>query len=74
MEQRTAELINAEVDRLNSFVVQGQVRRTDGSPAVGFVVRAFDQDPQQGEVSLGGAATNDDGVYEIRYTSKQFDN
>src|SRR6266566_5239566 len=51
----------------------GLVHQTDGTPAAGLVVRAFDEDPQHGEILLGEAASSAGGAYAIAYTSHDFD-
>src|SRR6266487_641450 len=75
VDERTAAAVNAEVDALppRQFGVRGQVHQTDGTPAAGLVVRAFDEDPQHGEILLGEAASSAGGAYAIAYTSHDFD-
>src|SRR5205823_3588166 len=70
VDEQTAALLNAEVERLH-LVVQGQVRQADGSPLPGITVVAVDRD-LRGEETLGRASTDQNGHYEIRYTSNQF--
>jgi peptidoglycan hydrolase-like protein with peptidoglycan-binding domain len=75
VDERTAAAINAEVDALppRQFGVRGQVRQADGTPGAGLVVRAFDEDPERGEVLLGETASGAGGAYEVSYTSRDFD-
>src|SRR3569832_2087994 len=68
---RTAILINAEVDKLKSFIVKGQIRQADGSVAVGITVIAFDKDLRS-EEALGKVKTDSDGRYQIQYTAELF--
>jgi hypothetical protein len=75
VDKRTAAAINAAVDALppRQFGVRGQVHQTDGTPAAGLIVWAFDEDPQHGEFTLGEAATSAGGADAISYTSRDFD-
>ena len=68
----TAEKINAAVNALQPqrFVVQGQVRRSDGKPVGPTVVRAFAV-TSSGESPLGEATTNAADGYKIEYTAAQ---
>jgi peptidoglycan hydrolase-like protein with peptidoglycan-binding domain len=72
---RTAEVINALVDRLRSqFVVKGNVTTglAETVPSMrGVTVRAFDRDLRS-EQLLGEAVTNANADYEISYTAEQF--
>ncbi len=52
-------------------IVRGQVRRLDGSPAVGILVQAYDRD-LRGENLLGETYTDEQGNYEITYVEEQF--
>ena len=65
------------------FVVYGRVRRSDGEPVAGVLVRAFDRDlrteqplgeppPGLPTDSLPGSFTDKDGNYKIIYTRDQF--
>jgi hypothetical protein len=54
------------------FIVRGQVRYADGTPAPGQPVRAFDKDLRTEEPLGDPATTAKDGRYEIRYTAQQF--
>jgi hypothetical protein len=54
-----------------SHQVQGTVRLSDGSPAAGIKVSAFDCDLRS-EQELGQSQTDKHGFYEIRYSSRQF--
>ena len=58
-------------DTTGSFVVGGHVRKAEGSPLVGAIVRAFDKDLRH-EESLGEEVTDESGRYEIAYTAEQF--
>lgn len=71
VDERTTAAINAAVDALppRQFGVRGQVHQADGTAAAGLVVRAFDEDPQHGEVSLGETVSSPGGAYAIAYTS-----
>ncbi|HWP91824.1 MAG TPA: neuraminidase-like domain-containing protein [Thermodesulfobacteriota bacterium] len=75
VDEHTATLINAELDRVRpqpeSFLVRGQVRQRDNSSLVGVLVQAFDKDVR-GEEMLGEALTDDAGHYEIHYSAEQF--
>ena len=51
--------------------VTGIISTEDGSPVVGNLVRAFDQD-MRSEQLLGEAITSDGGRYVIRYTRELF--
>jgi len=54
------------------FQVRGQVvLKSDGSPAVGLIVRAFDKDLRR-EEPLGEAKTDEKGLYAIVYTAELF--
>src|SRR5262249_33974597 len=52
------------------FVVRGQVL-ANGSPVGGIRIRAFDKDLRR-ERPLGETTTNEDGRYEIRYSTEHF--
>lgn len=54
-----------------TFTVSGEVTRSNGEPATGVVVRAYDRDLRSQEL-LGEATTGETGEYEITYTSDQF--
>ena len=77
VDERTAELINAEVERLRPkpFVVKGGIDFWP-PPAVrlnmsGNIVRAYDRDIRSEQV-LGEAVTDFAGHYEISYSATQF--
>ncbi|CAE6506463.1 conserved hypothetical protein [Nitrosomonas nitrosa] len=53
------------------FIVKGTIRKADGSPLSGVVVRAFDRDLRKKEL-LGEQDTNVQGFFEIGYTRAQF--
>lgn len=53
------------------FKVAGLVRRVDGTPLVGALVRAFDKDLRS-EECLTETTTDEAGRYEIIYTAAQF--
>lgn len=84
VDESTANLINAEVDALKPepeprrarepFFIRGQVRRADGVPFVGGVVRAFDKDLRAEEdlSPPAGVTIDQTGHYEIQYTAEQF--
>jgi hypothetical protein len=65
------ETVDLTVDSGESFVVSGTVRRGDGRPAVGTLVRAYDQDLRY-EQPLGEATTDATGRYSISYSSRKF--
>ncbi|MGH6636409.1 MAG: hypothetical protein ACRED0_09860 [Gammaproteobacteria bacterium] len=72
VDQRTAELINAEVDASQPrFIVQGQIRQQDGNVVPGAPVRALDIDLRNEEL-LGEAVADQDGRYKITYSAKRF--
>jgi hypothetical protein len=56
---------------LERFVVKGQVRRVDGNPICGALVRAMDKDLRTEQV-LGEAVTDVTGQYQITYVREQF--
>jgi hypothetical protein len=76
VDDRTA----AEIDRLSPrpdpgpaptrFVVSGAMRRGDGAPLPGVVMRAFDR-VLRSETQLGETTSDSSGHYEIAYTSDQ---
>ena len=51
--------------------IRGRVTRSDGEPAAGVVLRAYDRD-LRGETLLGEAKTDNEGRYEVRYTPESF--
>ena len=53
------------------FTVSGEVTRSDGEPASGVTVRAYDRDLRSRQL-LGEATTGEGGEYEITYTRDQF--
>jgi hypothetical protein len=55
-----------------SFVVCGQVRFADGTPAAGAIVRAHDCDVRRVEPLGKPVTTGEDGRYEICYTAGDF--
>lgn len=73
VDRPTAELINAEVDKLQpaTFVVSGTIRRRDESPFAGIIVRAADKDLRSVQL-LGQTKTDKNGHYEISYTPEKF--
>jgi len=86
VDERTAVMINAEVAKLQPtpclepkpeparppgpFIVQGQVRRADGSVLASAPVLAVDKDLRH-EEPLGDALTDNCGRYKIIYTADQ---
>src|SRR5207245_3417371 len=66
VDETTAEKINAVVDTLQPprFIVQGQVRRSDGKPIGPTVVRAFAV-TSSGESPLGETTTDTASGYKI---------
>jgi peptidoglycan hydrolase-like protein with peptidoglycan-binding domain len=54
-----------------SFIVRGTIRQADGSPLVGAIARAFDLDLRS-EQLLGQTQTDNQGFYQIQYSSHQF--
>jgi peptidoglycan hydrolase-like protein with peptidoglycan-binding domain len=61
-----------EEPELPVFIVRGQVRYADGTPASDQQVRAFDKDLRTEEPLGDPAITDKDGRYEIPYTAQQF--
>jgi hypothetical protein len=53
------------------FVVQGQVRASDGGPEPGLTVTAFDRDVGRNDTLLGRAMTDGNGRYSISYAPEQ---
>lgn len=53
------------------FTVFGQITRSNGEPASGVTVRAYDRDLRSRQL-LGEATTDEAGEYEITYTRDQF--
>ncbi|MDQ3185226.1 MAG: hypothetical protein M3Q16_01955 [Pseudomonadota bacterium] len=52
-------------------IVRGAIRRVDGAPLSGAVVRAFDRD-MRAETLLGQTIADTIGIYEISYNTGQF--
>lgn len=75
VDKKTAKRINQAVDALKpastSFVVKGHIRLKNQSPVPGVVVKAYVKDLRSEEL-LGETATDNQGVYEIKYPAKQF--
>ena len=65
------ETVNLTVGSEESFVVSGIVRRSDGRPAAGALVRAYDQDLRKKQL-LGKKVTDAKGQYEISYSPRKF--
>ncbi len=65
------ETLNLTVGSEVSFTVSGTIRRGDGRPAVGALVRAYDQDLRKKQL-LGKTTTDAAGHYSIAYTSRKF--
>lgn len=65
------ETVDLTVGSEESFVVSGTVRRSDGRPAAGAIVRAYDQDLRKKQL-LGKKVTDAAGHYSIDYTSRKF--
>lgn len=63
--------LSAKSEEPDSFIVQGVVTNSAGSPAVGLTVIAFDKDIG-GEDRLGEAITDKGGAYEITYSPARF--
>ncbi|MBE8989894.1 neuraminidase-like domain-containing protein [Nostoc sp. LEGE 12450] len=81
VDEPTAESLNRVLKELGAFdpppqptqfIVQGQVLQSDRTPVSGVIVRAFDDRNLQPEELLGETTTNQDGYYEIRYSTEQF--
>jgi peptidoglycan hydrolase-like protein with peptidoglycan-binding domain len=68
VDQQTALLINAEVDEIGTevFIVRGEVRRSDGDPMRGAIVRALRKGLRKDDL-LGQATTATAGDYNIEY-------
>ena len=74
VDDRTAPKINEEIEKLSStedLLVPGYVRQVDGTPITDTLVVAFDKDLRH-EEPLGRAVTDQNGNYEISYTSDKF--
>jgi peptidoglycan hydrolase-like protein with peptidoglycan-binding domain len=78
VDEATANSINRFLDELSGpaeeqseFVVKGAVHLSDGSPAVGVMVSAFDRDLRS-EQLLGRQQTNEKGSYAIQYSAARF--
>lgn len=76
VDEATATQINADVDALpddgpQRFIVRGQIRHGDGSPFVGSIVQAFDQDLRSTQ-ELDRRETNPEGRFELTYTAEDF--
>jgi hypothetical protein len=73
VDKETAQRINAEVDALTlpPFIVKGQVHQTDGDPANGILISAFDVDLCNQQL-LGQTQTDRKGFYQIQYSAEQF--
>jgi len=75
VDESTAKVLNAVLEELGAFspaapdqhrLVGGQVRREDGQPFPGAMVRAFHTN-DRGTLRLGEDATDAEGRYTIRY-------
>ncbi|MDP9350370.1 MAG: peptidoglycan-binding protein, partial [Chloroflexota bacterium] len=71
VDESTANLINERVARQPRRLTQGVVRHQDGSPVSSLSVQAFDLALRQDDLHLGDATTDEQGRYEIGYTSEQ---
>jgi hypothetical protein len=65
------ETVDLTIDSEEPFVVRGTIRRGDGRPAVGALVRAYDQDLRKKQL-LGKATTDATGRYSISCPSRKF--
>lgn len=65
------EIVNLTVESEQPFTVSGTIRRGDGRPAAGALVRAYDQDLRKKQL-LGKTTTDAAGHYSIAYTSRKF--
>jgi hypothetical protein len=54
-----------------TFIVRGTVKRPDGAPVAGAIVKAYDKDLRK-EQLLGESKTDRTGQYEIRYSPARF--
>jgi peptidoglycan hydrolase-like protein with peptidoglycan-binding domain len=72
VDQQTAQLINAEVDEIGTelFIVRGEVRRSDGDPMRGVIVRALRKGLRRDE-PIGQATTAAAGDYNIEYRAAE---
>lgn len=57
--------------KVDQFIVHGKIKLSNGEPAGGILVRAYDQDLRSREL-LGEAATQKNGTYRIQYTTEDF--
>src|SRR5262249_46474636 len=77
VDEPTANVLNKLLEGLGAFeeppqfAVQAQAQYTNGRPAAGMKVRAFDRDLRS-EEKLGEVTTDEQGRYEIKYTAAQF--
>lgn len=55
----------------NPYLIQGQLRQTDGKPAVGLTVSAFD-DKDGKETFLGESISDQGGLFKITYDEELF--
>jgi peptidoglycan hydrolase-like protein with peptidoglycan-binding domain len=55
--ERTATLINADFERLNFYIVKGQIRQANGSVSTGAIVAVYDKDLRS-EQLLGQTKTD----------------
>jgi hypothetical protein len=70
-DQKVEILVTIPESTGEKFIVKGTIRKADGSPLPGVVVRAFDCDLRKKEL-LGEQDTNVQGFFEIGYTRAQF--
>ncbi len=70
VDEATANALNQVILRLDgeqTFVVQGHVLETDGTPFMDGLVQAYDQGIRANRVLIGQAWTDRKGFYEIHY-------
>ncbi len=72
VDQETARLINREVDEsvAEMFIVRGEVRRSDGDPMRGVIVRALRKRLRKDDL-IGQATTSATGDYNIEYQATE---
>jgi peptidoglycan hydrolase-like protein with peptidoglycan-binding domain len=73
VEQRIDIVVTPQEQLENPFIVEGHVHLVDArnTPLVGAIVEAVDLD-LRGEQTLGNTKTDQEGFYQIRYSSQQF--
>src|SRR4249920_1819003 len=55
-----------------NYTLSGKITNLKGEPLIGLTVRAYDKDPVSPDYVLGRAVTDEKGLYEIQFTTKDF--